>query len=74
MNNQLVDLMSPILSSRKGTKPLFLNVKIQPQDTWTESGPMVLPPKNEVYVCLSYLPDELRRRVETAIQSITTSI
>lgn len=73
-NHQIVDLMSPILSSKKGMKPLYLNVKIQPQDTWTESGPMILPPKNEVYVCLSHLPDELRRRVETAIQSMASSI
>lgn len=74
MNNQIVDLMSPILSSRKGQKPLYLNVKIQPQDSWTESGPMTLPPKNEIYVCLSHLPEELRRKVETALQSIASSI
>jgi hypothetical protein len=74
MNNmQIVDIFSPIISNRKGHRPLYINVGIQPADGMTESGPMTLPIKNEIYVCLSQLPDEIRRRVETAIQTLLSS-
>jgi hypothetical protein len=33
----------------------------------------VLPIKNEVFVCLSVLPEDLRKRVETAIHALTSS-
>lgn len=72
-NRQIVDLLSPIISSRKGQKPIFINVGIQPADALTEGGPMVLPIKNEVFVCLSVLPEDLRKRVETAIHALTSS-
>lgn len=74
MNNQVVDVFSPLISNKKGQKPLYINVGIQPPDTWTEAGPMTLPIKNEVYVCLNLLPDDLKRKVETAIQALMTSI
>lgn len=75
MNNtrQIVDIFSPLISNRKGQKPIYINVGIQPPDALTEGGPMVLPIKNETYVCLSTLPDELRKKVETAIHAMTSS-
>lgn len=71
-NNQ-ADIFSQVISNRKGHKPLFINVGIQPTDTLTESGPMTLPIKNEVYVCLSLLPDDLKKKVETAIHALMSS-
>ena len=76
MNNkfQNVDLYSPILSSKKGKPPLVLRVGVQGQDQYTVEGPQVSPIKAENYVLLSALPDDLRRKVETAVQVLLTSI
>jgi hypothetical protein len=76
MNNkfQNVDLYSPILSSRKGKPPLVLKVGVQGLDQYTVEGPQISPIKPEHYVLLSALPEELRRKVETAIQAMLTNI
>lgn len=72
-SRQIVDIFSPMISSRKGQKPIYINIGIQPPDALTESGPMVLPIKNEVFICLSALPEDLRKRVESAINALTSS-
>lgn len=71
---QSVDLYSPILASRKGKPPLVLQVGVQKQDQYTVEGPQVSPIKAESYVLLSALPEDLRRKVETAVQALLTSI
>jgi hypothetical protein len=71
---QTVDLFSPMLSSRKGKPPLVIRIGVQDQDVYTTGGPQVSPIKPEPYVLLSALPEDLRKKVETAIQVITTSI
>jgi hypothetical protein len=67
---QQVDLYSPIQATRKGPAPLILRATTQPADVYTAGGAMSAPPKNEIYILLSALPEELRRRVETAVQAI----
>jgi hypothetical protein len=74
MNFQRVDLYSPMLSSRKGPAPLVIRVGVQPGDIYTEGGALSSPLKQESYVLLSALPDELRRRVEVAVQSILSGM
>jgi hypothetical protein len=73
-NFQIVDLTKPILSARKGLKPIFFNIKIQPNDTLTEGGSIQNELKTETYISLSALPQDLRIKVETAIQAIRTAI
>ena len=70
VNPQLVDLYAPIMSSRKGNPPLVLRVGVSPVSVMTVGGAMNAPIKAEAYVLLSALPEELRRRVETALQVI----
>jgi len=76
MNNgaQVVDLARPIISGRKGYKPLYFNVVIQGADLVTEGGTVQSTPKQETYVLLSGLPRELQLRIQTAIQTIQSSI
>lgn len=71
---QVVDLARPIFSGRKGYKPLFFNVAIQGADLVTEGGSVQSSPKQETYVLLSALPRELQIRIQTAIQTIQSTI
>jgi hypothetical protein len=71
---QVIDLARPILSGRKGYKPLFFNVAIQSADLVTEGGTVQSNPKQETYVLLSGLPRELQLRIQTAIQTIQSTI
>jgi hypothetical protein len=71
---QHVDLFSPILSAKKGKPPIVLRIGVQDQDVYTTGGPQASPIKPEAYVLMSALPEELRRRVETAVQVIVASI
>lgn len=70
MEPQVVDLFAPIMSSRRGNPPLVLRVGVTPVSVMTVGGAMNAPVRAEAYVLLSALPEELRRRVETAIQVI----
>lgn len=74
MDFQKVDLYSPILSARKGAAPLIIKVGVQQADLYTEGGPVVSNIKPEAYVLLSALPEDLRRRVEVAVQAIVTGM
>ena len=76
MNNkiQVIDLARPIVSGRKGYRPLFFNVAIQGADLVTEGGSVQSNPKQETYVLLSALPKELQIRIQTAIQTIQSTI
>lgn len=71
---QKVDLYSPIMSLHKGIPPLVLRIGVQHADTYTVGGPVSSPVRAESYVLLSALPEELRRRVETAVQTIISGM
>jgi hypothetical protein len=65
---QKVNLFQPLLADRGGAPPLVLKVGIPNQYSISEGVPQGNQIRAEAYVLLSALPDELRRRVELAIQ------
>lgn len=70
---QRVDLYQPIVSVRPGNPPLALRIGVTNQNSISEGVP-VGGFRTETYVLLSVLPEELRRRVELAVQALITSI
>lgn len=64
---QRVDLYQPMIAARSGPAPLALRVGVANATSFSEgvpSGPM----RVETYVLLSALPEELRRKVDLAVQ------
>jgi hypothetical protein len=68
-NPQRVDLYAPILAARPGPAPIALRVGV-PNQTAISEGVPVGGMKPVTYVQLEALPDELRRRVELAVQAL----
>lgn len=68
---QRVDLYQPMIASR-GPAPLAMRVGVVNQNSIADGVP-VGNMKVETYVLLSALPDELRRRVELAVQALITA-
>lgn len=66
---QVVDLYRPIAASRQVPAPLALRVGVPNQNSMSEGVPTATY-KVETYVLLSALPEELRRRVELAVQAL----
>ena len=66
---QSVDLYQPIVAARPGPAPLALRVGVPNQNSISEGVPSGQL-RGETYVLLSALPDELRRRVELAVQAL----
>jgi hypothetical protein len=71
---QRIDLYQPVLSSKVGAPPLVITVGVQRFANEVMGGPVENPVRPEYYVLLSALPEELRERVKTAIQAISSSI
>lgn len=67
---QRVDLYQPMIADRNGPAPLALRVGILNNNSISEGVPSGGQVKPETYVLLSALPDELRRRVELAVQAL----
>ena len=72
MMMQRVDLYQPMIHVRVGAPPLVINVGVNRNGMETTGGPVESAIRPESYVLLSALPDELRERVKTAIQALTT--
>lgn len=66
---QRVDVYQPMIAARPGPAPLVLRVGIVNGDSISEGVPTNTV-KAEAYVRLSALPDEIRKRVENAIQAL----
>jgi hypothetical protein len=66
---QRVDLYQPIMATRSGPQPLALRVGVANTTSISEGVPSG-PVRVETYVLLSALPEELRRRVELAVQAL----
>jgi hypothetical protein len=66
---QQVDLYGPIMNTRHGPPPLAIRVGCRNQNSISEGVPNGQV-KAETYVLLSALPEELRRRVELAVQAL----
>lgn len=70
---QKVDLYQPLLAVRPGRPPLVLRVGVTDALSISEGVP-VGTVRTEAYVLLSALPEEIRRRVETSVQVLLSSI
>lgn len=73
MGQQRVDLYQPMISERPGPAPLALRVGVPNHNSISEgvpSGGL----RVETYVLLSALPEELRRRVELAVQMLVSGV
>lgn len=68
---QVVDLYKPFIASRPGHVPLVIRVAV-PNGTAISEGVPIGGARAEAYVLLSALPEELRRRVEIAVQALIT--
>lgn len=66
---QRVDPFQPMVSARSGPMPLVIRVGV-PNVTSISEGVPSGPMRAEAYVLLSSLPEELRRRVELAVQAM----
>ena len=73
-DEQRVNLYQPILADRVGPAPLVLRVGVVPQADHLVGGVPQTAMKAESYVLLSALPEELKARVELAIQMIASAI
>jgi len=69
-NAQQVDLYQPIMSTSP-RPPLVLRVGVRNTNSISEGVP-VGNVRAEAYVLLSALPEELRRRVELAVQALVS--
>lgn len=67
---QRVDLFQPMIAHAAGPAPLTLRVGVINNDSISEGVPSGGQVKAEAYVLLSALPEELRRRVELAVQAL----
>jgi hypothetical protein len=66
---QRVDLYQPMIAVRPGPQPLAIRVGV-PNGTSISEGVPSGQLKIESYILLSALPEELRRRVELAVQAL----
>ncbi len=60
----------PFVADRKGSPPLTITCTVLHNVDAIVGGVPASAQKNEVYVLLSSLPDELRARVVTAVQML----
>ena len=70
---QRVNLYQPLIADRDGPPPIVLRVGVLNRNSMSEGVPMGGIVKAESYVLLSALPEEIRRRVELAVQAIITA-
>lgn len=66
---QRVDLYAPMEAAQPGPPPLVLRVVVTPNVDGVVGGVPMSNRRVEPYVLLSSLPDEIRQRVELAIQA-----
>jgi hypothetical protein len=69
--NPPVDLYQPLVANRVGPPPVAIRAIVTPHTAGLVEGVPASTTRGEVYVLLSILPPELRRRVELAVQTVT---
>jgi hypothetical protein len=74
MAAQKVDLYQPIVAAKVGPAPLALRIGVTANNDSVAGGMPMSNLKVETYVLLSALPEELRRRVDLAIQALITGM
>lgn len=67
---QKVNLYQPLMADRVGPAPLVLRAAVTPNTDSVMGGVPISTTKVEAYVLLSALPQELRQRVELAVQAL----
>lgn len=67
---QVIDMFKPIMANKAGPAPVFINAVVTPSNAGYVGGIPSKTQKIERYVLLSAMPDDLRRRIETAIEAI----
>ena len=67
---QRVNVYEPLVADRQGPAPLAIRVGTYPPAGYSSSGQVTAGLKIEDYVRLSALPQELRAKVELALQAI----
>jgi hypothetical protein len=67
---QRVNLYEPLIADRRGPAPLALRVGTYPQAGYSPVGSVTAGLVVENYVRLSALPEELRAKVELAVQAL----
>ena len=70
MSAQRVDLFQPLIADKVGAPPIVLRVGVLNHNSISEGVPQGGMVKPEAYVLLSVLPEDLRRRVELAVQML----
>jgi hypothetical protein len=70
MKQNRADVSVPIVSERTGPSPLVINVLVTPNPTYTGGGSIETKVRDEPYVKLTALPDELRRQVVDTINML----
>lgn len=70
MEEQKANLYEVIHADRIGPAPLALRTVVTESPGYMMGGPVQAQRKAEVYIRLSALPEELRNRVELAVQAL----
>lgn len=70
MPNQVVDLYQPITAARVGPPPVVLRVTVTRSADSFAGGVPSSSVASEPYVLVSALPEELRKRISIAVQTI----
>lgn len=70
---QRVDLYQPMIADRDGPPPITLRVGVLNNSSISEGVPSGGQVKAETYVLVSVLPDDLRRRIELAVQMLVAA-
>lgn len=68
--NKPTNLFDVIPADRVGPAPIFIKAQVTPTNQGLCEGVPASSTRIEYYVCLSVLPEELRKRVELAIQAL----
>jgi hypothetical protein len=74
MDFQLIDIYKPIASKTIGPAPIVINALITSSTAQTVNATMTKNQRIETYVLLSSLPQELKNKVELAIQMMQAAL
>jgi hypothetical protein len=69
MQFQKIDMYKPIIADKVGPPPVTINALITLSNASCSEGIPTKTQRIEQYVLLSILPEDLRRRVELAVQT-----
>jgi hypothetical protein len=68
------NLFLPVIHTQIGKPPLVIKAITQPFGGETFGGTYENPRRDEFYILLSVLPEDLQRRIEIAIQALKAQV